>query len=767
MRIDDEGTYSICLEYEDICFSKADHEDAVTIFLKWVEYLNSFTEHTHVVITNAGTPVDTTLFKEDFVYTVREGMSETQKVMAEEFNTLIANSIGSKKDTLMTKRYLTISQKASSFEEAEKLFFNMYLKTEEKFHELKSSVRIVPMNERLTLIHDFWNMHTAYDRGIEDFEEYAKENDMTIFDVIAPKEKISFREADYIEVLADEENSKFIRVLYMDSKLPKSMTPKFYNMLTTLEDIHLITTLNIQPTNSAKSIDVVAKKLSGLETERFDKIKKLAKQQINYAYVKDKRIENGIENLTRLQEDMTKNDQKVFNTNLIVCIVANSFSELEEHTLRVKDKAGEMLIKFNALKWEQLEGVQHSLPLGHNMIQFQRTLTSEATAVNVPFNSKDFMHKHSLYYGINEVSKNAIMLDRKKLLNGNGCVLATSGAGKSFAIKLMAEQIFLRYPNDDIIFLDYQKEYADITQHLNGQTVSFSNSANTHINPMDLDKNYDLSEDGNSTPIKSKIEYMQGWVESIIDEGRLTAIQKTIVDRCTKLVYNEYEKSGFKDKTLLPKLSDFYNCLKEQSEQQAQNLATALERFVSGSQDIFSHSTNVDIHNRVVNYDISELSSSIQTAGYLVILDHVWNRVASNREQGKYTWLFIDEFHLLLANPSAGAFVAKFYKTGRKFNLMNTIITQNLVDVLKNEFGVKILLNSEFAMILKQKAGEREQICNLFDISTAESRYIANDAKAGQGVIVFGSDKIPFYNHVPKETLLYKTNNTDGLVQAR
>ena len=428
-----------------------------------------------------------------------------------------------------------------------------------------------------------------------------------------------------------------------------------------------------------------------------------------------------------------------------------------------------MLIEMKPLLWQQLEGLQNVLPLGHNSLQFQRTLTSEATAVNVPFNSKDFLHGDALYYGVNLVSKNAIFCDRKQLINGNGCVLATSGAGKSFNVKTIIEQIMFRYPEDDVIIIDPQNEYGSLLDVFKGQSqkIVISTTSDTYINPFDLDLDYGLNDGGKNDPLKSKTEYIIAFVESVVGSGGLTGGQKTIIDRCTKLIFEKYERSHYKDKSLLPTLPIFYKCLKEQPEPEAKRLALVLERYVFGSLDIFAKKTNVNIQNRLVCFDISELSSSLQATGYLVVLDHIQNRLAMNKKLGKYTWIFIDEVHILLANNYSAQYVAKFYKVGRKFLGMNTIITQNIADMLENEQGRKILSNSEFALILKQKALDLPHIANIFNISEEESRYVEGDSPVGQGVLVFGSDKIPFLNRVPKDYLLYKVNNTDNMVQAR
>lgn len=778
MRID-KDIYSICFEYTDISFAKADVEDAAAIFLKWVDFLNSFSEITHIQINNASTPVNTEKYKEQFVYKDTDVHNEKEQEIAEEFNQLISDTIGKKRNTLLTKKYITISQKALDFEDARAIFFNIYRRIEEKFKDLKSNIRIVPMNERLTLIHDFWNIHTADEKGIGNFLDYAEKNGLTVYDALAPKEYMNMRESDYIEITPqdilntdteeDEEHKKrFIRCLYIVPDFPNAITPKFYNELTSFEDIHMVTTINIQPTETSKSLKKMTKLQSGLETERYNKIKSLAKSQINYEYMKDKKLEARISDVDQMIEDIQYNDQRIFCENIVLCIVADSYAELEEQTVKVQNKVGESLIKLLPIKWQQLEGIQNTLPLGFNTLQFQHRETSEATAVHVPFNSKDFLHPYSIFHGRNLVSRNPIFLDRKRLMNGNGCILATSGAGKSFQVKMNAEAVLLRYPEDEVIFIDFQKEYKNLVDWFDGQTITLSDSTNTYINPLDLDQNYSLSEDdGMDSPVKAKIEYMQGWVESIIDEGALNAVQKTLVDRCVKNIFAEFEKSGFRDKSKQPLLKDFQAELAAQPEKEAKQMAKALERFVTGSQDIFSHETNVNIHNRVVNFDISSLPTSIQTSGYLIVLDHIMNRLAHNREKGINTWIYIDEFHILLANPSGAEYIAKIVKIGRKFNALITVITQNIADVYNNKHGRKILGNSEFAIILKQKATDRNMICSIFDISQGESKFIGNDAKHGQGVIVYGSDKIPFYNPVPEEFRLYELNNTDKIRKSR
>ena len=310
-------------------------------------------------------------------------------------------------------------------------------------------------------MYNTFNINLKEDNGINDIIEYSKENNLSVYDVIAPKEAVSFKEKNYINI----GNKKYIRVLYVN-KLPRSITPRFYNRITTIENCNIITTLNITPTNPAKVIKMVNKKISGMKTERLEKIKKANKNNYTYEAVKDEKLEDAIRDAIELRDALRKKKQKLFTNNMLICIQTNSLEELNRATKIIKSIGDECVIGIHNLDWQQLEGVQNCLPFGFNTLQIQRSLTSESTACNVPFNTKDLMDQNAIYYGINLVSKNPVFCDRKKLLNGNGCVLATSGAGKSFLVKLIIEQVLLRYPQDEVVVIDAQRRVHSINKSI-------------------------------------------------------------------------------------------------------------------------------------------------------------------------------------------------------------------------------------------------------------------------------------------------------------
>lgn len=704
--------YSVCFEYQDISFAKANYEEQENIFIKWIEFLHSFNYNDHIQVVCFGNPVKTDDYKQKFIYN-KENLIGNEQRIANEFNTLIELAMGDKEEIMCEKRQIVITTKAENMKEAQDIFLQYQLRTEEKFKELKSKIRRVSIVERLSALYNIFHNELAEENGIDNFIKYAIDNKLSLYDVLASKEDVSFREKNFIKI----GENKYIRVMYV-SKLPRSVTPRFYNRITTITNYNIITTLNITPTDPAKVIKMVNKKISGMKTERLEKIKKANKNNYSYEAVLDEKLEDAISDAQNLREALEKKKQKLFSNNFLICIQANSLEELNKATKVIKGIGSEYLISLYNLDWQQLEGVQNCLPLGWNNLQIQRSLTSESTATNVPFNTKDLMQEDSIFYGINLVSKNPVFCDRKKLLNGNGCVLATSGAGKSFSIKLLIEQVLLRYPNDEVCVIDPQGEYYPLIKAFNGQVLNISTNTNTYINPFDSALQYTTN---NKEDIKEKSEFILAFIESIVNG--LSGEQKTLIDRCTNNIYEEYQLHNY-NKEYEPDFKKFYNKLLRQPENEAKNLALIIERYVKGNMDIFANKTNIEIKNRFITFDISELPQSIQTTGYLVVLDHIMNRLHRNKTLGKHTWIFIDEFHILLSNKFSSEYIAKIYKTGRKENAIPTIITQNIADVIKNEDGRKILSNSEFAMILKQKTLDLPAICKIFDISDEESRYI-------------------------------------------
>lgn len=404
------------------------------------------------------------------------------------------------------------------------------------------------------------------------------------------------------------------------------------------------------------------------------------------------------------------------------------------------------------------------LPLGHNQIEIQRGLTSSGLGIFIPFTTQELFQSggEALYYGLNALSNNLIMVDRKLLKNPNGLILGTPGSGKSFSAKREITNAFL-VTKDDIIVCDPEAEYAALVSQLGGQVIKISPTSRHHINPMDLNLNY--SDEDN--PLSLKSDFILSLCELIVGgKDGLSPVEKTIIDRCVRLVYRDYLDSPVPEK--MPILQDLYDMLRIQEEKEAQHIATALEIYVSGSLSVFNHRTDVDIHNRIVCYDIRELGKQLKKIGMHIVQDQVWNRVTANRfhkaQDGnsavqKATRYYMDEFHLLLKEEQTAAYSIEIWKRFRKWGGIPTGITQNVKDLLSSREIENIFENSDFIYMLNQAAGDRQILAQHLGISPSQLSYVTHSGE-GEGLLFYGDTIIPFVDRFPKDTRLYQVMTT-------
>ena len=406
------------------------------------------------------------------------------------------------------------------------------------------------------------------------------------------------------------------------------------------------------------------------------------------------------------------------------------------------------------LDYMQEPGLMSSLPLGLNLIPIKRALTTTSTAIFVPFTTQElFMEGESLYYGLNALSNNMIMVDRKKLKNPNGLILGTPGSGKSFSAKREITNAFF-VTQDDIIIGDPEGEYYPLVNALGGQVIHISPTSHDYINPMDI--NLDYSDDDN--PLGFKSDFILSLCELIMgSRNGIEAEEKSVIDRCLPLVYQKYFEQPIPEN--MPILGDLYECLRKQKEVQAQRIATALEIYVNGSLKVFNHRTNVELNNRIVCFDIKDLGKQLKKLGMLIVQDQVWNRVTVNRAAHKSTRYYIDEFHLLLKEEQTAAYSVEIWKRFRKWGGIPTGITQNIKDLLASREIENIFENSDFIYMLNQAAGDRQILAKQLNISPHQLSYVTNSGE-GEGLIFYGSTIIPFKDKFDKSLRLYSLMTT-------
>ncbi len=459
-----------------------------------------------------------------------------------------------------------------------------------------------------------------------------------------------------------------------------------------------------------------------------------------------------------LLKELQSQNERMFMVTFLVLNTGRTEQELENNVFQAQSIAQKHNCNLRRLDFQQESGLMSSLPLAQNLIEIRRGLTTSSTAIFVPFTTQELFQNggETLYYGLNALSNNLIMVDRKKLKNPNGLILGTPGSGKSFSAKREITNAFL-VTDDDIIICDPEAEYAALVHKFNGQVVKISSSSTNYINPMDINLNY--SEDDN--PVALKADFILSLCELIMgSKDGLQPIEKTVIDRCVHQIYQRYFDNPAPEN--MPILEDLYDALLKQDEKEAHHVATALEIYVKGSLKLFNNRTNVDIQNRLVCFDIKELGNQLKKIGMLIVQDQVWGRVTANRSAGKSTRYYIDEFHLLLKEEQTATYSVEIWKRFRKWGGLPTGITQNVKDLLSSREVENIFENSDFVYMLNQAGGDRQILAKQLGISPHQLSYVTHSGE-GEGLLFYGSTILPFVDHFPKNTELYRIMTTKPL----
>ena len=518
---------------------------------------------------------------------------------------------------------------------------------------------------------------------------------------------------------------------------------------------NLVLSVHLRSVDQTKAIKTVKRKITDLDKAKIEEQKKAVRAGYDIDIIPSDLATYGTE-AKKLLQDLQSRNERMFLVTFLLMNTADSQRQLNNTLFQASGVAQRHNCSLMRLDYQQEEGLMSCLPLGQNLVGIERSLTTSSTAIFIPFTTQELFQngREALYYGINALSNNLIMVDRKTLKNPNGLILGTPGSGKSFSAKREISNAFLVCPDDDIIICDPESEYGSLVRRLNGQVIRISPTSSDCINPMDLNLNY--SDDEN--PLSLKSDFILSLCELIVGgkEG-LQPVEKTVIDRCVRLVYRNYLNDPRPEN--MPVLGDLYDELRRQDEKEAQYIATALEIYVSGSLNVFNHRTNVDVNNRIVSYDIKELGKQLKQIGMLVVQDQVWNRVTVNRTEHRSTRYYVDEFHLLLREEQTAAYSVEIWKRFRKWGGVPTGITQNVKDLLGSREVENIFENSDFVYMLNQAPGDRQILAKLLNISTHQLSYVTQSG-AGEGLLYFGGTIIPFADRFPKDTELYRIMTT-------
>ena len=542
---------------------------------------------------------------------------------------------------------------------------------------------------------------------------------------------------------------KYGRVLFL-KEYASYIKDSMINELTSLNR-SLMLSIDIIPVPTDEAVREMQNRLLGVETN-VTNWQRRQNANNNFSAVVPYDLEQQRKETREMLDDLTTRDQRMMFAVVTLVHLADSKEELDSDTETLQSIARKHLCQLTTLNWQQADGLVTALPLGLRRIDALRTLTTEALAVLMPFKAQEIWDRGGVYYGQNAISKNLIVADRRQLLNGNAFILGVSGSGKSFSAKKEMVSLALS-TQDDIIVIDPESEYRPLIEGLGGQVINISATSPNHINAMDMEQGYGDGEN----PVVLKSEFLLSLCEQLIGAGKLSAKEKSVIDRCTAQVYRDYIRSGYHG--AVPTLQDFHAELLRQPEKEAQDVALAIELFTDGSLNTFAKLTNVDTNARILCYDIRDLGKQLLPVGMLVVLDSIFNRIIRNRGLKRNTWIYIDEIYLLFQHEYSANFLFTLWKRMRKYQACGTGISQNIEDLLQSHTARTMLANSEFLIMLNQAATDREELARLLNISDNQLSYITN-VDSGRGLIKCGSAIVPFVDSFPRHTRLYQMMTT-------
>ena len=732
------GYWSSTIKFIDRNYQLLDRDGKVDVFARYCEFLNYFDSQIHFQISVINRAIDKLEFKNKMFLKYREDNLNDAR---EEYNKMLNEKMLQGQSNMIREKYLTFTVKANDYITAEQIRYRVGNDILNNFKSLGVQAYILSGKERLALIHSFF-----YGAESFDFEyDYLVRSDLCTKDFIAP-ESFDFRKKNVYAM-----GQKFGQTVFLRD-LPPNLSDKLIAELSDLP-IGMNINIHVDSIEQDKAFDLVRQKISFMEQQKIDEQRKAMNKGYDLEMIPWE-LRNSLDEAKDLLDDLQSKNQRMFKFTCLIHVSADNLEDLDDYIYQIKSVARKNNCRVSDLDYLQEEGMNSSLPLGVNLVEIQRTLTTASTAIFIPFTTQELFQPGGMYYGINAISRNLIFFDRKTLKNANGFILGTPGSGKSFAAKREMLNVLLN-SDDEVMVIDPEREYSSLANGLHGEVIHISAGSKNHINPFDMSLEYSDGDD----PLLLKSEFVLSFCETIIGgQAGLNSVEKTIIDRVTKLTYVEYLKNPQENK--IPTMVDFYNILCQQGEPEAKDLSLALELYTTGSLSVFANPTNIDIKNRFIVYDIKDLGKQLKTLGMLIVLDQIWNRITINRNIGRRTWIYIDEIYLLFQNEYSANYLFELYKRARKWGGVPTGITQNVEDLLISDMARRMLSNSDFILLMNQAATDRAELEKLLNISSKQGNYVTN-VSPGQGLLFTGTAIIPFVDKFPRDSGLYKMMTTN------
>jgi hypothetical protein len=733
------GLYSRTIRFSDINYQTARRDEQADLFTRYCEMLNSCDPTMHLQISIINRRIDRDAFRETMFMAMQgDGLDRYRK----EMNGMLTQKALEGQNSILREKYLTFSTGAASYETAIPALARLETDLTGHLKALGCEAETLSGAGRLELIHSIFRPDERFTFSYSQLLESS----LTTKAFVAP-DSFDFREKQRFGF-----GSHLGQVLYL-RELPAELSDKTISDLSDLT-LDMNIAIHIDSVEQGKALEMVRRQIAFMEMEATGKQDAAVQKGRNTEIAIPMETRRSYEEATKLLDLLENRNQRMFKATLLVYTCADDPETLQGNVLRIMSAARKNNVKIDRLDFRQREGISSIVPAGRNHVNIGRTLTTASAAVFVPFTTVELYQKSGMYYGLNALSRNLIFFSRYSLKTPNGMILGTPGSGKSFAAKREMANVLLNDPNAEVVIIDPEREYTSLAEGLGGETVHISAGSRCHINPMDCSIDYADDEE----PLQLKSEFILTICELLVG-GRtgLTGGQRSIISRACKICYGPYFARPARNP--VPTLRDFYEAVKAQPEQEAQSLALDLELYIEGTLSVFAHPTNTDTKKRLIVYDVRDLGKQLRTFGMTVVLDQVWNRITANRTLGKRTWIYVDEFQLLLNNEYSANYFFELWSRARKWGAVPTGITQNVETLLLSDLARRMLSNSDFIMMLNQAASDRMELAGLLGISDRQLSFVTNCA-AGHGLLFAGKSIVPFIDRFPQDTDLYRMMTT-------
>ena len=733
--------YTKTVQFQDINYQLAQQEDKTEIFEEWCAFLNFFDSSVKFQLSFENMATDVSDFEKSIKISHKnDGFDDVR----DEYSEVLLHQMEAGNNGLTKTKYLTFGINAESMKTAKPRLIHIETDILNNFKRLGVQAKSLNGSERLELMHR--QFHIGDDAKFHFDWKYLTGSGLSVKDFIAPS-SFAFPTGRYFQIGDMYGCMSFLSIDASD--ISDRLLADFLSM-----ESSQIVTMHIQSVDQNEAIKTIKHTITELDRSKIEEQKKAVRAGYDMDIIPSDLATYGKDAKALLKELQSQNE-RMFLLTFLVMNTGKTKQELENNVFQATSIAQKHNCNLVRLDYQQEQGLMSTLPLANNLIEIQRGMTTSSTAIFVPFTTQELFQSgdEALYYGLNALSNNMIMVDRKKLKNPNALILGTPGSGKSFSAKREIANSFL-VTDDDIIISDPESEYSPLVARFGGQVIKISPTSDQFINPMDINMNY--SDDDN--PIALKADFILSLCELIVgNKDGLRPVEKTVIDRCIRQIYQKYfENPGPEN---MPILGDLYQALLAQEEPEAKHVATALEIYVSGSLNVFNHRTNVELTNRLVCYDIKDLGKQLKKIGMLVVQDQVWGRVTENRSQGRSTRYYMDEMHLLLREDQTAAYTVEIWKRFRKWGGIPTGITQNVKDLLASKEVENIFENSDFIYMLNQAVGDRQILAKQLNISPHQLSYVTHSGE-GEGLLFYGNVILPFVDRFPTNTELYRIMTT-------